>query len=138
MVCLVVGGGPTGLIALHELLAAGLEATLDLDALPVLPGAADLARRGARSSLHGANSRLARHITGEAAHAHAHAHAHWPFLFDPQTAGGLLLAVPPEVADAICAALHAAGDRLAVRIGSVVRPGEKETTARPGLIRIRP
>lgn len=131
----VTGFGLVG--HLVEMLApAGLEATLDLDALPVLPGAADLARRGARSSLHGANSRLARHITGETALAEGH--AHWPFLFDPQTAGGLLLAVPPEVAKAICAALHAAGDGLAVRIGSVLSPGEREAAPRPGLIRISP
>lgn len=122
---------------LVEMLApSGLEATLDLEALPLLPGAVELARRGARSSLHGANSRLARHITGEMATAEGH--AHWPFLFDPQTAGGLLLAVPAEAAEATLAALHAAGDRAAVRIGSVGQPGGMEDASRPGVIHVRP
>jgi len=38
-------------------------------------------------------------------------------VFDPQTCGGLLLAVAPRDADALLAALHAAGEADAVVIG---------------------
>lgn len=41
-------------------------------------------------------------------------------LYDPQTSGGLVLAVPAAQAEALVAALHAAGVTLARKIGEVV------------------
>jgi selenide,water dikinase len=40
-------------------------------------------------------------------------------LFDPQTSGGLLLAVPAGQADGLVSALHASGVTTAVRVGEV-------------------
>jgi len=48
-------------------------------------------------------------------------------LNDPETSGGLLMAVAPEAADALLAALHAAGDAHARIIGGV-EPGAGELT----------
>lgn len=39
--------------------------------------------------------------------------------FDPQTSGGLLIAVPPEEVDALLQRLHESGDASAARIGEV-------------------
>jgi selenide,water dikinase len=52
-------------------------------------------------------------------------------LFDPQTSGGLLIAVSRERAPAMLSALHATGDATAALIGEVTPP-------RPdgGLIRV--
>lgn len=44
--------------------------------------------------------------------------------FDPQTSGGLLLAVPPEEADDLVKAMHEAGVVAATRIGEVVTKGD--------------
>jgi hydrogenase maturation factor len=46
-------------------------------------------------------------------------------LFDPQTAGGLLIAVDNVQADALVTALRSAGVENAVQIGRVVARGEK-------------
>jgi selenide,water dikinase len=75
---------------------------LSLDALPVLDGALELLARGFASSLAPENLR-ARHLI-ENMDGFAN-HAKLPLLFDPQTAGGLLLAVPQDQAAAIEGAL---------------------------------
>ena len=68
---------------------------LSLDSLPVLSGAADLFTTGFASSLQPENLRARHLIDGLDG---AVGHPHLPLLFDPQTAGGLLAAVPAEVA----------------------------------------
>jgi selenide,water dikinase len=50
-----------------------------------------------------------------------------PILFDPQTAGGLLIGLPASAAIACLADLHAAGYTKAAAIGEVVA----ETSAGP-------
>ena len=69
--------------------ASGVGATLDLGAIPALQGAVELATRGVQSTLFADNRALAANLPdrGKAA-----------LLFDPQTAGGLLAAVAPEMA----------------------------------------
>jgi selenide,water dikinase len=64
---------------------------LTLDALPALDGASELFAQGFASSLQPENLRARHLIDGMAERAH---HAKLPLLFDPQTAGGLLAAVP--------------------------------------------
>ena len=40
-------------------------------------------------------------------------------IYDPQTSGGLLLALPADQADALLIALHEAGVSYAVKVGEV-------------------
>ncbi|MEE8554538.1 MAG: AIR synthase-related protein, partial [bacterium] len=50
---------------------------------------------------------------------------HREIVFDPQTSGGLLAAVPGEEADALLAALQSGGVPHAAMVGEV-RPRERE------------
>ena len=114
----VTGFGLAGHVA-TLLRGTGLEAVIDLDALPLLDGAPDLARRGARSSLHAANAAAFGAALGPAAD-----HPASPFLFDPQTAGGLLVALPAAEAPGLVTALRAAGDGNAAVIGRIQATGD--------------
>jgi selenide,water dikinase len=81
----------------------GLE--LDVDALPLLPGAADCLAAGVRSTLHEANRQAALVPGGS------------EVLYDPQTSGGLLFSLPSEEAADCLAALRQAGYPEAAIIG---------------------
>lgn len=72
--------------------ASGTGAEITLDALPLLPGAERLLRGGTRSTLHDQNREVAENMT-------LPDDPRAEILFDPQTAGGYLCAVPPEAAD---------------------------------------
>ncbi len=87
----VTGFGLAGHIA--EMVRASGKVTVDieLDALPVLPGAIELFAQGFASSLQPENLRARHLIDGM---ERSSSHAKLPLLFDPQTAGGLLAAVP--------------------------------------------
>lgn len=89
--------------------ASGTGAALDLAALPLLPGALRLSEAGIRSSLYPQNRALLPDLSEEGAAA---------LLFDPQTAGGLLAAVPAERAEGLLTDLLAAGSPSA-RIGTM-------------------
>ncbi len=91
-----------------------LTAEVALDNLPILDGAVALAARGFESSLLAENLRVREHID---ASNDARGHSNWPLSFDPQTAGGLLAAVPMAQAPACVAALRAAGHPAATIIG---------------------
>ncbi len=91
---------------------SGVDAELELDALPLLDGARETVAAGVLSSLQPANTRLRRALSNQEAALH---HPNYPLLFDPQTAGGLLASVPEATADACLAALHALGYPHAVR-----------------------
>lgn len=100
---------------------SGVDVELDLNALPVLDGAAETAAAGILSSLQPANVRLRRALRNQEA---ALRHPNYPLIFDPQTAGGLLASVPVDRADALIAALHALGYPAAARIGCIVEQGD--------------
>jgi len=107
----VTGFGLAGHL-LEMLEASGCAATIDLAALPLLPGAEALAAQGIASSIAPANRasvdwRLTAPATPRAA-----------LLFDPQTAGPLLAAVPANQAEKTLAALHATGEPATI-IGHV-------------------
>ena len=53
-------------------------------------------------------------------------HATYPLLFDPQTSGGLLIALSPDVADECINALKVAGYLSASLIGRVVARDDGE------------
>ncbi len=107
----VTGFGLAGhLLAICD--ASGLAAELALDAVPFLPGAVDLAEAGIRSTLYPENRSLADRVSVPWG-------AKGELLFDPQTAGGLLAAVPEETAERVLFRLQDAGVP-AVRIGRMV------------------
>jgi len=101
--------------------ASAVDAELDLNALPLLDDAAEMAAAGILSSLQPANVRLRRALRNREA---ALKHPNYPLLFDPQTAGGLLASVPADRAEACLAALRALGYVHAARIGRVLPQGE--------------
>ncbi|MEM8630089.1 MAG: selenide, water dikinase SelD [Pseudomonadota bacterium] len=93
--------------------ASGVAADIDLEAVPVLSGALELASKGVRSSLYAANRRYTPAEVPETPLA--------ALCFDPQTAGGLLAAVDPAGAQAVWRQLQEAGF-TACSIGAL-RPG---------------
>jgi selenide,water dikinase len=100
--------------------ASGVSARIDLRALPALPGARALFERGVRSTFHAQNERDGGGaLASRARHGDSAGRA---LLFDPQTSGGLLFAVPADrVADSV-AALRARGDAEASCIGEIRAP----------------
>ncbi|MBR9842196.1 MAG: selenide, water dikinase SelD [Rhodobacteraceae bacterium] len=100
--------------------ASGVGAEIFLDDLPIYEGALDLAEEGHRSSIHDANMAAAPVVNAHGARA--------IFLHDPQTAGGLLAAVPQEAVATALQEMRAAGHAAAV-IGTIVE-GAPEITCR--------
>jgi len=96
--------------------ASGVDAELDLAAIPVLPGALDTVAAGITSSLQPQNLRL-RHAVRNAEEGAGD--PRWPLLFDPQTAGGLLASVPEDQAEACVEELRAAGYPATALIGRI-------------------
>ncbi len=80
--------------------ASGCGAALNLDAVPVLQGAAELSALGIRSTIYPSN----RAITPELPEG-----GKADLLYDPQTAGGLLATVAPDQADQVLNDLKNAG-----------------------------
>ena len=97
--------------------ASGVDAQIDLAALPVLEGAEETAQAGILSSLQPANVRLRRALRNQAAMAN---HPRYALLFDPQTAGGLLAGVPAPRVESCLAGLRALGYAKAAAIGRVL------------------
>ena len=85
---------------------SGVDAELDLTALPVLEGAQETSAAGILSSLQPANVRLRRALRNQ---QDALIHPRYALIFDPQTAGGLLASIPAERAEACLDALRALG-----------------------------
>jgi selenide, water dikinase len=100
---------------------SGVDAEINLSALPVLAGTLEVMAEGIFSSLHGANLRMSSALRNR---AEMEPHPRYPLLFDPQTAGGLLASVPAEWAEACIAALRERGYAHAVVIGRVLPQGE--------------
>jgi selenide, water dikinase len=107
----VTGFGLAGHL-LEMLDASATAATIRLDDIPLMRGALDLAKAGHRSSLHPANlAAISWRMT-------APQDPRCLLLADPQTAGGLLAAVPADKATGLLAQLQAAGHDAAI-IGTV-------------------
>jgi selenide,water dikinase len=101
--------------------ASGVDAILELEAIPQLEGAAETVAAGILSSLQPQNLRLRRAVRDL---EQAARHPQFALLFDPQTAGGLLAGVPADRADACVAELRALGYLAAAVIGRVEATGE--------------
>ncbi|MFW6359975.1 MAG: selenide, water dikinase SelD [Chroococcales cyanobacterium] len=89
---------------------------LQLDAIPALPGAMETLKQGFTSSLQPENLRAAYRIENLAEVSYL---PKYPLLFDPQTSGGLLGAIPKENAEACLKALKAAGYSESCIVGNV-------------------
>ncbi len=102
-----------------------LTVTLNADALPLLTGAVESIRAGFASSLQPDNERLARRadVAPELV-----SHPNYPLLFDPQTAGGLLAAVPAAAVESCIRELNALGYERTAAIGTVT-PGPRTRRA---------
>lgn len=100
---------------------SGVDAELELAALPVLEGAEETSAAGILSSLQPANVRLRRALRNQQQALH---HPRYALIFDPQTAGGLLASVPQERAGACVEALRALGYAQAAIIGRVLAQGK--------------
>jgi selenide,water dikinase len=94
----VTGFGLAGHLTEMVRASVGVSVALDLDALPALDGAIELFAQGYASSLQPENLRARHLIEGM---PERKGHPRLPLLFDPQTAGGLLAAVPAHTAGKI-------------------------------------
>lgn len=108
---------------LHEMMGGKLSCIIDAKAVPVLPGA----EQAADDCLYTAAGQRNRNHTGPFVRFENVPFAMEEVLFDPQTSGGLLLAVATAEAPALEAELQAAG--LPARIVGEIRPkAEPEIT----------
>jgi selenide, water dikinase len=110
----ITGFGLAGHL-LEMLRAADLAAEIDLAEVPLLPGAAELLGEGLESTLAPANRVAETEMEAVESLRRLPAFA---ALFDPQTCGGLLMAVRPEVASEFVRELQAGGDAAAI-VGAV-------------------
>ena len=101
--------------------AAGVDAHVDMAAVPLLDGATETVAAGILSSLQPQNLRLRRAVRDLESAAR---HPQYPLLFDPQTAGGLLAGVPAERAQACVARLKEMGYGTAAVVGRIEQRGE--------------
>ncbi|MDO6442351.1 selenide, water dikinase SelD [Marinobacter sp. 2_MG-2023] len=100
---------------------SGVDAELDLAAVPILPGAEETAAAGVLSSLQPANIRMCCSIRDQQTWAK---HPRYPLIFDPQTAGGLLAGVSVNNAEDCVRELKALGYPHAAIIGRVTLQDE--------------
>ena len=95
----------------------GLQIDLIFDRLPIYPNAMRMYQKGESTGSNKANRRLAQ---GFWELATGLTFEQEELLFDPQTSGGLLLAVPAEQSDGLLTDLKTAGVDAAVQVGEVV------------------
>jgi selenide,water dikinase len=110
----VTGFGLVG--HLLQMLGDEVAAELDFASVPIVAGSVDLARDGL---VPGGSKRNIEAMSGDADTGALDA-ASAAVLYDAQTSGGLLIAIPPERADRLRDALEARGV-LAARVGRLVR-----------------
>jgi selenide,water dikinase len=104
----------------HSLeLAQGSKAGINLfyDRLPFYPNALQMYRKGEKTGSNKANRKL---VSGYFETAGSLSAGQQELLFDPQTSGGLLLAVAAAQADDLVSRLRKAGVDAAARVGEVV------------------
>ncbi len=121
----VTGFGLAG-HALHVAQGSNATLELDVDAVPLLPGAAETLAVGILTKAHGTTTRYVDpHVDGRAGLSDAA----WWSLVDPQTSGGLLLAVDPDHLDAVLRHVRPRFPHAAV-VGRVAPRGERALRVR--------
>ncbi len=103
--------------ALELARGSGVQINLIYENLPFYPNALRMYRKGETTGSNKANRKLAEGAWELAAQRSAEEQE---LLFDPQTSGGLLLAVPDSQADDLISLLKKEGLETAVRVGEVV------------------
>ena len=98
---------------------SGVTVVLESAKLPLLPGVARLAARG---YLTGGCKRNRTFLDGKIAVAPSVSKDLEEIAFDPQTSGGLLIALPKEAAPRLVKALRAARITAATVVGTAIRP----------------
>jgi selenide,water dikinase len=102
---------------------AKLAVTVHLGKVPFYAGAQECVANGIFSSLQPANTRTRRAVAN---HDSARQHTDYPLLFDPQTAGGLLAAVPVKHAAACVAELrNTPGAEMSCIIGEITAENQQ-------------
>jgi selenide,water dikinase len=102
-------------------IGSGMRIEFMTSEVPLLAGALDCVHRGAIPSGLLANRDFAECVSADAPGAHI-ADDVRALLYDPQTAGGLLISVEAASSSALLQSLHNAGVAAATRIGSVLGP----------------
>jgi selenide,water dikinase len=115
----VTGFGLAGHL-LEMVRASRVSVDLDLTHLPILYGARETLAQGIVSSLQPQNLQAAKAIANAEEYER---HPDYPLLYDPQTAGGLLAAVPADKVEDCLHQLQEKGYYSSTVIGQVV-PGE--------------
>lgn len=110
---------------LHEMMGEALSCIVDARAVPVLPGA----KQAAEDFLYTAAGQRNRNHTGPFVTFENVPFALQEVLFDPQTSGGLLLAVAPEDAEALETELQTAGLPAKI-VGEILPKTEHEITVK--------
>ena len=108
---------------LHEMMGDKLSCVIHADSVPVLPGA----KKAADAFLYTAAGQRNRNHTGPFVRFENVSFAMEEVLFDPQTSGGLLLAVDPADATALEQELRAAGLPASI-VGEILPKQEIEIT----------
>lgn len=96
--------------------ASDVTLVIDTDAVPFMAEALDCYRRGMSTGVNAVNREL---VHGKARFERRLPTWHEEIFMDPQTSGGLLVAVAAGEAEAALEALHGAGVTKAARIGTV-------------------
>jgi len=95
---------------------AGVTLFFRMEAIPIMPGALEMYKRGMSTGVNKANREL---VEGQYRFEVELPKWHQEIVFDPQTAGGLLVALPADKAQALLNDLHEAGVTHAMDIGEV-------------------
>ncbi len=95
--------------------ASGVRIVIESSRVPALPGALEYARRG---HVTGGGDRNRRGLEGKVELPEGLPEDVEHLLFDPQTSGGLLIALPPDRAGSLASALERDG-LLGARVGRV-------------------
>ena len=107
--------------------ASNVTVILELNRLPVLPGAEDLARRGNHTRASASNRSFADPFTQIDSSADE---LRLDIAFDAQTSGGLLIALPAENAEQAVSAAREQGARFAAVVGSVTEQQDNAVVIR--------
>ncbi len=110
---------------LHEMMGKGLSCKIDANSIPVLSGACE----SADAFLYTAAGQRNRNYVGAVVQFENVTFAMEEVLFDPQTSGGLLMAVAPEDAEELEKELQNVGIPAQI-VGTITRPSEAEILVR--------